>query len=135
MKRYQEIPRDTKRYRYQEIQEIPFGRRYTNGIPLVSFGISWYLWGGRCCRDTKRYQRDTVGIPPSKRYLLVSLGISWYLCCPSRRVSHLGFRLRLMLATQAYGFSNKYPGHDAVAAIQQGPHGLQDAMQENRKMP
>ena len=40
-----------------------------------------------------------------------------------------------MLATQAYGLSNKYPGHDAVAAIQQGPHGLQDAMQENRKMP
>jgi hypothetical protein len=102
---------------------------------LVSLGISGVGGAAEIPRDTKRYQRDTVGIPPSKRYLLVSLGISWYLCCPSRRVSHLGFRLRLMLATQAYGFSNKYPGHDAVAAIQQGPHGLQDAMQENRKMP
>ena len=84
-----EIPRDTERY-----QEIPFGRRYPNGIPLVSLGISWYLCSTAHPRDTKRYQeipKDTKGIPLVYRlpngisciswylYLLVSLGISWYL--------------------------------------------------------
>ena len=89
-KRYQEIPRDTKRYRYQEIQEIPFGRRYTNGIPLISFGISWYLWGGRCCRDTKRYQEIPKGYRWDTAFQTVSLGISRYLL-----VSLLSFQTRI----------------------------------------
>ena len=100
MKRYQEIPRDTKRYRYQEIQEIPFGRRYTNGIPLVSFGISWYLWGGRCCRDTKRYQEIPKRYRWDTAFQTVSLGISRYLL-----VSLLSFQTRIPFRVSASAYA------------------------------
>ena len=73
-----EIPRDnTKRY-----QEIPFGGRCPNGIPLVSLGISGVGGAADIPRDTMRYQRITVGIPPPKGWgtaVPPSKGSSWYL--------------------------------------------------------
>ena len=109
-----EIPRDTERY-----QEIPFGRRYPNGISLVSLGISAAPPTPEIPRDTKGYQRDTVGIPPPKRYLLyllvsVSLSISWYLLVSLHISCLVSLTVSSLLSWYISHFSAEHSGNACV---------------------
>ena len=125
--------RDTKRY--QEIPRDTVWEAVSLGIPLVSFGILWYplvSLGISGVGGAAEIPRDTKGIPLGYR---LPNGISWYLCCSSRCVSHLGFRLRLMLRTQLMGFQTSIPATTQWQLSSRDPEGYRMPCRKTEKCP